>query len=43
MTLLTYCNEENRMNRVVSVLLARNSFGSLEIIGEILFLNMRNV
>ncbi len=26
MTLLTYCNEENRTNRVVSLLLARNSF-----------------
>jgi hypothetical protein len=25
MTLLTYCNEENRTNRVVSLLLARNS------------------
>jgi hypothetical protein len=26
MTLLIYCNEENRTNRVVSLLLARNSF-----------------
>jgi hypothetical protein len=26
MTLLTYCNEENRTNRAVSLLLARNSF-----------------
>ncbi len=26
MTLLTYCNEENRTNRVVSLLLAGNSF-----------------
>ncbi len=26
MTLLTYCNEENHINRVVSLLLARTSF-----------------
>jgi hypothetical protein len=28
MTLLTYCNEENRTNRELSLLLARNSFDS---------------
>ncbi len=30
MTLLTFCNEENRTNRVVSLLLARNSFDPFE-------------
>jgi hypothetical protein len=30
MTLLTYCNEENRTNRVVTLLLARNSYDPIQ-------------
>jgi hypothetical protein len=30
MTLLTYCNEENRTNRVNSLLLVRNSFDPIQ-------------
>jgi hypothetical protein len=37
MTLLTYCNEENRTNRVVSLHFARNSFDPFKTLYGICF------